>query len=136
MIRPLSQAALAAQEMRRRDADYGDVRDLYADNPSGLQAMQHAMHRARAQAIGDRWSGYFETLKGKNVDFGGWGTTKALDVPTGKTYNLDAGEVAPGLTAAAKNPQLGYLFPKGLEVEGGPFQNRRQQMIDALRKAR
>lgn len=61
------------------------------------------------------WDGFFGSLQqaaeaaasqGKKfgVDWGGFGVLKALDVPSGKTYNTELGEVAPGQRRA--NPVM------------------------------
>jgi hypothetical protein len=54
---------------------------------------------------------FFESLRGKNVDLGGFGRTVDYDVPTGKSYSRDAGEVAPGMRGAVNrvgNDQFAY----------------------------
>lgn len=43
------------------------------------------------------WGDFFDMLYGKGVNLSGFGFNKQLDVPSGRTYSVDAGEVAPGM---------------------------------------
>ena len=60
----------------------------------------------------DAWFGLMQAREnaagasGRRFDFDvdGFGTNKAIDVPTGRSYNMDAGEVAPGLRG--RNPEI------------------------------
>ena len=86
------------------------------------------------------WGGYFGLLQGKEnaanaqgrnfkFDLNSWGNDKALDVPTGRTYFANAGEVAPGLRGRpnaalaglqnASTTQNGYYTPDEIDQAGG-----------------
>lgn len=67
---------------------------------------------------GDQWDAFFEALRGKHVNLGGFGRTVDYDVPTGKSYNRDAGEIAPGRRGsiqsyARENPEFAYAVTEG-----------------------
>jgi hypothetical protein len=65
------------------------------------------------------WDSFFGALQRKNDETGGKlnvdlvgrhgssgiGTTMAQDVPSGQTYNMDRGEIAPGFTKEARDPR-------------------------------
>lgn len=86
---------------------------------------------------GPGWTGYSGIMAGLNnaaktqgynfdVDVKNWGNSKAMDVPTGRTYSMDAGEFAPGMRARpskaiaaltrADPNKRGYYTPDEWEV--------------------
>lgn len=92
---------------------------------------------------GPGWTGYSGIMaglanaaatQGKNfkLDIDSWGNTKDLDVPSGRTYSRDAGEIAPGLRGrpnkaiaaltGADPSKRGYYTPEEWEQAKGGLQ--------------
>lgn len=77
------------------------------------------LRHGRQQGDMTGWGDYFDMLQGKNVDLGGFGRTVDYDVPTGRSYSREAGEVAPGMRGAINrvgNDQYAY----GVTQAAGP----------------
>lgn len=124
------------QEIQRKsnmDAEGREANPFYGlwGNPASNFASDNPM---------PGFGGYFGILQGKEnaaaqagkrfkFDLSSWGNDKALDVPTGRTYFTNAGEVAPGLRGRpnaalagmqnASTTQNGYYTPDEIAQAGG-----------------
>lgn len=104
--------ALADQAQKRRMAQRIENADKDLLNVGG--ARYYGLYDVGNSA----WDAFFESLRGKNVDWDGFGRTVDYDVPTGKSYNRDAGEIAPGRRGsiqsyAKDNPAFAYAVTAG-----------------------
>lgn len=104
--------ALADQAQQRRQAQRIENAD------KDLLSLGGGRYYGLYDVGNSAWDAFFESLRGKNVDWGGFGRTVDYDVPTGKSYNRDAGEIAPGRRGsiqsyAKENPQFAYNVTAG-----------------------
>lgn len=152
--------------------DTGEVIDATELDPGALRDLGRRQEEARAQYYykkpheylhwlvwnrGDPFGGYFGLLQakenaanlaGRSLRFhpSGFGFAKALDVPTGQSYNLGAGELPPGFrdrpSAALANRQYlsttqrGFYTPEEVEGAGGTdaLTRARQRALESLRR--
>lgn len=104
--------ALADQAQKRRMSQRVENADKDLLNVGG--ARYYGLYDVGNSA----WDAFFEAMRGKNVDWSGFGRTVDYDVPTGKSYNRDAGEIAPGRRGsiqsyAKENPAFAYAVTEG-----------------------
>jgi hypothetical protein len=99
--------ALAQQAGDRRRA----MQREETENPEAFWSPAFGHKFGLYGGIGDAANeAFFESLRGKNVDLGGFGRTVDYDVPTGRSYSRDAGEVAPGLRGAVNKQDPNYAY--------------------------
>lgn len=104
--------ALAEQAQQRR------LSQRVENMPEEINSLGGGRYYGLYDVGNSAWDAFFESLRGKNVNWGGFGRTMDYDVPTGKSYNRDAGEVAPGLRGAINKQDPNFAY--GVTQASGP----------------
>ena len=115
---PGMQPAHVGNRIAARDrgdaANAAEVEEIWNDPTLTLENRMNAgwnlRHGRQKMSMGG-WGDFFDSLQGKDVDWGGFGFDAALDVPSGKIYR--GGEVAPGLRPSLNDMGSEYGWDKG-----------------------
>ena len=108
------------QGLATTDRRRNQLREENAARPASLYGPLSLSGDQTGGFGGRDWDAAFGALNntGANIDVGSWGQEKALDVPTGRTYNVSAGQVAPGMRG---RPSAALAALQGLSPSRGGY---------------